>query len=102
MSKRCPISGIETKCTDNNCDACQADEKRYSVKAYLEKSMRGLIVSLETNDYIEVEEFIWEHCQEGLNCELVDKERDTVHYAYAERFTENTNEVSELITKERR
>lgn len=101
MSRICPISGSKTNCTDN-CESCASEEKRYVVKAYFLTNFAGLMESLETDDFNEVEEFIWEHCQKGLNCELIDKERDEVKWAYAESFTEDTTEVSELITKERR
>lgn len=73
---------------------------RYYVRAYIEKSMRGLIDSLETNDWSEVEEFIWENCQHGLNCEFVDLEYDNnCGVAYADLFTPYTVEVEELIIR---
>ena len=76
-------------------------EKRYVVKAYLEKSMRGLMESLETNDWSEVENFIWKYCQEGLNCQFTDTMNPTYNCgeAYADLFDEYTVEVEELIVR---
>lgn len=96
MSKICPISGCKTNCTDS-CASCQAEEKRYSVKSYLCTNFAGLMADLETDDFYEVQDFIWENCQKGFNCELYDRETGSRNWAYAESFTEATTEVDELI-----
>ena len=100
MSKYCPISNCETNCTDN-CADCLAEEKRYVVRAYLCTNFVGLMDSLETDIFDEVQEFIWANCQKGYDCELIDRERGITSWAYAADFTENTTEVAELMTKER-
>lgn len=74
---------------------------RYTVKAYLEKSMRGCMETLETDDFKEVEEFIWTNCQQGLNCQFIDTEDiNNCGVAYADLFTEDIVEVEELIVYE--
>lgn len=100
MSKLCPISNCHTNCTDN-CAACLAEEKRYVVKAYLCTNFAGLMDNLETDDFNEVEEFIWANCQKGYNCEFVDNEDvNNCGIAYADLFTEDTVEAEELIVHE--
>lgn len=72
MSKICPISGFKTNCTDN-CASCQAEEKKYVARAYLEKSMRGLMDSIKTDSLDEISEFINSNCEKGLYCEVCDR-----------------------------
>lgn len=99
MSRQCPISGCETNCTDTNCASCMAEEKRYVIRAYLEKSMSGCVKSLETDSWDEVEAFIWESVQKGLNCKFIDRQSRTGDggEAYADLFNENIIYVDELI-----
>ena len=70
---------------------------RYQVNAYLCTNFAGLMDSLETDDFYEVQDFVWENCQEGLNCELIDTETGDRNLAYADSFTEYTEEVDELF-----
>ena len=70
---------------------------RYQVNAYLCTNFAGLMDSLETDDFYEVQDFVWKNCQEGLNCELIDTETGDRNLAYAESFTECTEEVDELF-----
>lgn len=70
---------------------------RYQVNAYLCTNFAGLMESLETDDFYEVQDFIWKNCQNGLNCELIDTETGNRNWAYADDFTEETEEVDELI-----
>lgn len=70
---------------------------RYRVYAYLCTNFAGLMDSLETDDFYEVQDFIWKNCQEGLNCELIDNETGDRGFAYADDFTEHTEDVSELL-----
>lgn len=74
---------------------------KYIVKAYLEKSMRGLMADLETDDWSEVENFIWKHCHEGLNCKFIDTTSPIYEggEAYADLINEDTVEVEELIVR---
>ena len=70
---------------------------RYQVNAYLCTNFAGLMDSLETDDFYEVQDFIWANCQKGFNCELWDTETGDRNWAYADDFTEETEEVDELI-----
>lgn len=70
---------------------------RYQVKAYLCTNFSYLMESLETDDFYEVQDFIWENCQKGLNCELWDTETGDKNWAYADDFTEDTEDVDELL-----
>ena len=70
---------------------------RYRVCAYLCTNFAGLMESLETDDFYEVQDFIWTNCQRGFNCELLDTETGNRNWAYAEDFTEDTEEVDELM-----
>lgn len=70
---------------------------RYRVCAYLCTNFAGLMDMLETDNFYEVQDFIWANCQKGYNCQLVDTERDTIGWAYADDFTEDTEEPDELI-----
>ena len=98
MSRCCPITNAHTNCTDN-CASCMNEEKRYVIRAYLEKSMRGCVKSLETDSWDEVEAFIWESVQKGLNCKFIDRQSTTGDggEAFADLFNENTIYVNELI-----
>ena len=40
---------------------------------------------------------IWENCQKGLNCELIDTETGDRNWAYADDFAEDTEEPDELL-----
>ena len=71
--------------------------KKYTVKAYFCSTHSGLIDTLETNSWTKVEEFIWENCQGGLNCIVVNNETGEQKWAYAEDFNEETVEPKELI-----
>lgn len=69
---------------------------RYQVNAYLCTNFAGLMDSLVTDDFYEVQDFVWENCQKGYNCEVIDTERGDRGWAYADNFTENTEEINEL------
>ena len=96
MSKYCPMCDEYTNCTEN-CTHCVGAEKRYSVKAYLETRFVGLMEELETDGWSEVEAFIWENCQQGLNCKILDRRTGDESEAFADRFNENTIDIEELI-----
>lgn len=73
---------------------------KYTVNAYLCTNFAGLIDSLETDFWFEVEEFIWDNCQKGFNCELIDNETGDRNWAYADDFNEAVEEVNELIRED--
>ena len=73
---------------------------KYTVKAYLCTNFAGLMDSLETDYFSEVEDFIWTNCQKGYNCELTDNEMGTTSYAYAESFTEETVDYNDLLMEQ--
>lgn len=70
---------------------------KYTVNAYFCTNFAGLMDSLETDNFYEVQDFIWKNCQEGLNCELIDNETGDRGFAYADDFTEDTEDVNELL-----
>lgn len=96
MSKYCPISKQHTNCTDS-CTSCMTEEKRYVVKAYLCTNFSGLIATLKTDSWSEVEDFIWENVQRGYNCELTDKDTGNKNYAYADDFDEEALNPVDLL-----
>lgn len=75
---------------------------RYTVKAYLCTNFTGFMDSLETDNFYEVQDFIWENCQEGLNCQLTDNETGSRNWAYADDFTEETVDYTELLMEQQK
>lgn len=72
-------------------------QTKYTVKVYLARKEVVLMDMLDTNSWSEVEEFVWQKCQEGMNCTIIYNEFGTKLYAYAEDFNEDTIEAAELI-----
>ena len=72
-------------------------QTKYTVKAYLNRNFIALMDMLDTDFWSQVEEFVWQNCQDGMNCIIVNNELGTKMYARAEDFTEDTVEVNELI-----
>lgn len=70
---------------------------RYTVKAYLCTNFAGLMDSIETDSFGEAQDFIFENCQKGYNCELKDKERGITGITYADDFTEETESMDILM-----
>lgn len=70
---------------------------KYIVNAYLCTNFTGLMDSLETDNFYEVQDFIWENCQKGYNCELIDTEIGSRNWAYADDFNEDTTDVEMKI-----
>lgn len=99
MSKFCPINQCNTKCTDN-CKECMAEEKRYSAKAYLCTNFAGLMDSIETDYFSEVEDFIFANCQRGYNCELIDRSTGETNMVYADDFNEETTWYTDLLMEQ--
>lgn len=75
---------------------------KYTVNAYLCTNFAGLVDSLETDDFYEVQDFVWENCQRGFNCELIDNETGSKNWAYSYDFTDETEDPSELLTESRK
>lgn len=62
---------------------------KYTVKAYFcinYKRRKRLIGSLETDNFYEAQDFIWDKCERGCDCELVNNETGSKDWAYAEDF----------------
>ena len=59
---------------------------RYTVKSYICTNFTRLVETLETDDFYEVQDFIETNCQQGYNCVLIDSERGTSGWAYADDF----------------
>ena len=70
---------------------------RYRVHAYLCTNFAGLMDMIETDNFDEVQDFIWANCQKGLNCELYDTKTGERNWAYADDFTEDTEDANELL-----
>ena len=73
---------------------------KYTVKAYLCTNFAGLMDSLETDNFNEVQDFIWENCHKGYNCTLTDNETGETNCAYAESFTEDTIDYADLLMEQ--
>ena len=69
---------------------------RYRVCAYLCTNFAGLMDMLETDNFYAVQDFVWENCQKGYDCEVYDTETGDRKWAYAEMFDETTEEPDEL------
>lgn len=69
---------------------------RYRVCAYLCTNFAGLMDMLETDSFYEVQDFVLENCQKGYDCEVYDTEIGDRKWAYAEMFTETTEETDKL------
>ena len=68
---------------------------RYRVNAYLCTNFAHLVGVLETDDFYEVQDFIEANCQKGYNCLLIDNERGTDGWIYADDF------MSDLLMEQR-
>ena len=63
----------------------------YTVEVCLGKS---LVETHKVKYWTEVEDLIWDKCQRGYNCKFTG---NSCGVAYADRFTEKTVDVDELI-----
>ncbi len=70
---------------------------KYAANAYLCTNFAGLMESLETDDFSEVQDFVWKYCQNGLNCEVIDNETGDRCLYDADAFTEYTEDTDELL-----
>ena len=66
---------------------------KYTVKVYLARNFVALMDMFDTDFWSKVEEFVWQKCQEGMNCIIVNNESGMTMYARAEDFTTETVEV---------
>lgn len=73
---------------------------KYRVCAYLCTNFAGLMDSLETDNFYEVQDFIWENCQKGFNCTLTDNETSQTNWVYAQSFTEETIDYDDLLMEQ--
>ena len=73
---------------------------KYTVNAYLCTNFAGLMDSLETDFWFEVEDFIWDNVQKGFNCELIDNETGSRNWAYADDFDEESLNPEDLLREE--
>ena len=73
---------------------------RYVVRAYLCTNFAGLMDSLETDNFYEVQDFVFENCQKGFNCKLTDNERNEIDWVYAEDFDEETIDYTDLLMEQ--
>ena len=72
-------------------------ESKYYVGACYDEGLRALSSAIATDDWNEVEEFVWANVQKGFNCFIVEHETGNKKYAFAEDFNENTVEPKDLI-----
>lgn len=72
-------------------------ESKYYVDACYDEGFRSSYYAIATDDWSEVEEFVWEYVQQGLNCLIIEHETGKRKYAFAEDFNENTMESKEII-----
>lgn len=72
-------------------------ENKYYVGAYYDEGFRGLAHSIVMDDWVEVEDFIWDNAQKGFNCLIIEHETGKKWYVFAEDFNENTVQPREII-----
>lgn len=70
---------------------------KYSVKSYVCTNFTGLMDSITTDSWDEVEDFIWENVQKGYDCEIIDNETGDKKWSYAEDFDEEALNPEDLI-----
>jgi hypothetical protein len=62
---------------------------RYKVNAYIRTNFAYLADSFETDDFYEVQDAIEGYCQQGYDCQLIDNERNTEGWCYAEQYADD-------------
>ena len=72
-------------------------ESKWYVDACWDTGFRGSDHSIATDNWSEVEDFVWDKVQKGFNCLIIDHETGERKYAFAEDFNENTVEPKEII-----
>lgn len=61
-------------------------QTKYTIKVYLARKEKVLMDMLDTDFWGQAEEFVWQKCQEGFNCTIVNNELGTIMYAYKEEM----------------
>lgn len=64
---------------------------RYKVNAYFFTNFAGLMDSLETDSFDEVEDFVYDQCRKGFNCEFYDTETGDRGFVYESEVMFNDN-----------
>ena len=75
----------------------QTQTTKFKATAYIERSLRGAIDGIDTNDEVLLEDFVWENCQKGLTCEVIYNETGKRKRFYSEKFTTETMSIEELL-----
>ena len=70
--------------------------KKYKATAYLERCLRGAMDGIDTNSWSQIDEFVWENCQAGFTCEIINNETGERKYAYPENFNEDAIGIDDL------
>ena len=64
---------------------------RYKVNAYFCTNFAGLMDSLETDNFYEVQDFVYDQCRKGFNCELYDTKTADRVFVYESEVMFNDN-----------
>lgn len=72
-------------------------KQKYTVKVYVSTNTSHLVKSLDTDIFDEVQDFIFENCQKGYDCALVNNETGESGVAYAADFTSDIDSAEDLI-----
>jgi hypothetical protein len=72
-------------------------ESKWYVNACYDEGFRSSYYAMATDNWSEVEEFIWEYAQQGFNCLIIEHETGKKKYAFAEDFNKNTIDAREII-----
>jgi hypothetical protein len=75
----------------------QIQPTKFKATAYIERSLRGAIDGIDTNDEVLLEDFVWENCQKGITCEVIYTETGKRKVYYAEKFNTETMGIDELL-----
>ena len=81
---------------DNDLDESYDHESKFYLMACYESSLRGLEDDLNTDDYSEAMDFVWDKCQQGLWVSVDDTETGEVTVYSPEKFDETTMDPEDL------
>ena len=71
--------------------------KKYKALSYMERCLKGVVSGIDTDEWSLIDEFVWDNCQHGFTCEIINNETGERKYAYPDDFNENTISVEDLI-----
>ena len=71
--------------------------KKYKLIAYADRCMKSVVDGRETDDWRQVEEFVWTNTRLGYTCELINTETGNHKYSYPDSFYEDTVSADELL-----